>query len=133
MVDVFSPAEQQQIRVQLSNSLVAVMSQTLIPKLNAKPGEFGRVMAQEIMVVTPAIANLIREGKTAQIYGAIQTGGKLGMQTLERVLANLYSAGSISFEAAMSKTSRPDELQRLIGPTSSSNAATSRGAAVSRR
>lgn len=133
MVDVFSPAEQQQIRIQLSNSLVAVMSQTLIPKLNAKPGEFGRVMAQEIMVVTPAIANLIREGKTAQIYGAIQTGGKLGMQTLERVLANLYSAGSISFEAAMSKTSRPDELQRLIGPTSSSNAATSRGAAVSRR
>ena len=133
MVDVFSPAEQQQIRVQLSNSLVAVMSQTLIPKLNAKPGEFGRVMAQEIMVVTPAIANLIREGKTAQIYGAIQTGGKLGMQTLERVLANLYSAGSISFEAAMSKTSRPDELQRLIGSTSNSNAATSRGATVSRR
>ena len=72
-------------------------------------------MAQEIMIVTPAISNLIREGKTAQIYSAIQTGGKLGMQTLEKVLSDLYKAGTISFEAAMSKTSKTDELQRLIG------------------
>ena len=115
MVDVFPPDQQTQVRVQLSNSLVAVMSQTLVSKANPKPGEFGRVMAQEIMVVTPAISNLIREGKTAQIYGAIQTGGKLSMQTLEKVLSDLYKAGTISFEAAMSKTSRPDELQRLIG------------------
>lgn len=115
MVDVFPPEQQQQIRVQLSNSLIAVFSQTLVPKKNPKPGEFGRVMAQEIMVVTPAISNLIREGKTSQIYSAIQTGGKLGMQTLERVLADQYKAGLISFEASMSKTSRPDELQRLIG------------------
>jgi twitching motility protein PilT len=115
IVDVFPPDQQQQIRIQLSTSLVAVLSQTLIPKVNARPGEFGRIMAQEIMVVTPAIANLIREGKTAQIYGAIQTGGKLGMQTLERVLADLYKAGAISFESAMAKTSRPDELQRLMG------------------
>ena len=114
MVDVFPPEQQQQVRVQLSNSLVAVLSQTLIPKANPKPGEFGRVMAQEIMVVTPAIANLIREGKTAQIYGAIQTGGKIGMQTLEMVLADLYKAGTISFEHAMGKSSRADELQRLI-------------------
>lgn len=115
MIDVFPAERQQQVRVQLSNSLVAVFSQTLVPKKNPKPGEFGRTMAQEIMVVTPAIANLIREGKTAQIYSAIQTGGKLGMVTLEKVLADLYKAGTISFEAAMSKTSRPDELQRLIG------------------
>lgn len=115
IVDVFPPDQQQQIRIQLSTSLVAVLSQTLIPRVNARPGDPGRVMAQEIMVVTPAIANLIREGKTAQIYGAIQTGGKLGMQTLERVLADLYKAGSISFESAMAKTSRPDELQRLMG------------------
>jgi twitching motility protein PilT len=115
MVDVFPPEQQQQVRVQLSNSLVAVLSQTLVPRMNPKPGEFGRVMAQEIMVVTPAISNLIREGKTAQIYGAIQTGGKLSMQTLEKVLAELYRGGQISFESAMSKTSRPDELQRLIG------------------
>ncbi|MEO0374981.1 MAG: type IV pilus twitching motility protein PilT [Cyanobacteria bacterium P01_A01_bin.17] len=115
MVDVFPPEQQMQVRVQLSNSLVSVFSQTLVPRKNVKPGEFGRVMAQEIMAVTPAIANLIREGKTSQIYSAIQTGGKLGMVTLEKVLADLYKAGTISFEAAMSKTSRADELQRLIG------------------
>lgn len=115
MVDVFPPEQQTQVRVQLSNSLVAVFSQTLVPRQNPKPGEFGRVLAQEIMVVTPAISNLIREGKTSQIYSAIQTGGKLSMITLEKVLAELYKAGAISFEAAMSKTSRSDELQRLIG------------------
>ena len=115
MVDVFPHEQQQQIRVQLSNSLVAVFSQTLVPKKNPKPGEYGRVMAQEIMIVTPAISNLIREGKTAQIYSAIQTGGNLSMQTLEKVLADLYKAGTISFEAAVSKTSKQDELQRLIG------------------
>ncbi len=115
MVDVFPSEQQQQIRVQLSNSLIAVFSQTLVSRKNPKANEFGRVMAQEIMIVTPAISNLIREGKTAQIYSAIQTGGKLGMQTLEKVLADLYKAGTISFEAAMSKTSKTDEFQRLIG------------------
>lgn len=116
IIDVFPHERQTQVRVQLSNSLVAVFSQTLVSKKNPKPGEYGRVMAQEILIVTPAISNLIREGKTAQIYSAIQTGGKLGMQTLEKVLADLYKAGTISFEAAMSKTSKPDEIQRLIGP-----------------
>ena len=115
IIDVFPPEKQTQVRVQLSNSLVAVLSQTLIPRKNPKPEEFGRVMAQEIMVVTPAISNLIREGKTSQIYSAIQTGGKFGMQTLEKVLADLYKAGVISLEAAMSKTSRGDEIQRMIG------------------
>jgi twitching motility protein PilT len=115
MIDVFPADKQTQVRVQLSNSLVAVFSQTLVPKKNPKPNEYGRIMAQEIMIITPAISNLIREGKTAQIYSAIQTGGKLGMQTLETVLANQYKQNLISFEAAMSKTSRPDELQRLIG------------------
>ena len=67
MVDVFPPEQQGQIRVQLSNSLVAVLSQTLVQRHNPQPGQFGRVMAQEIMVVTPAISNLIREGKTAQM------------------------------------------------------------------
>jgi twitching motility protein PilT len=115
IIDVFPADKQTQVRVQLSNSLVAVFSQTLVPKKNPKPNEYGRTMAQEIMIITPAISNLIREGKTAQIYSAIQTGGKLGMQTLETVLANQYKQNIISFEAAMSKTSRPDELQRLIG------------------
>jgi twitching motility protein PilT len=115
MVDVFPPEQQTQVRVQLSGSLVAVFSQTLVPRKNVKPGEYGRTLAQEIMVVTPAIANLIREGKTAQIYSAIQTGGKIGMVTLEKVLSDLYRSGTISFESAVSKTSRPDELQRLMG------------------
>ncbi len=129
MIDVFPPEQQQQVRVQLSNSLVAVLSQTLVPKANPKPGEFGRVMAQEIMVVTPAISNLIREGKTAQIYGAIQTGGKLGMKTLEMVLADLYQAGTISFEQAMGKSSRADELQRLINAGGTGGGAAARGQA----
>lgn len=124
IIDVFPSEKQTQVRVQLSNSLVAVFSQTLVSKKNPKPGEYGRVMAQEIMVVTPAISNLIREGKTSQIYSMIQTGGKQGMVTLEKVLADLYKAGTISFEAAMSKTSKADELQRLIGgaPTTATNA-----------
>ncbi|MEY2977116.1 MAG: type IV pilus twitching motility protein PilT [Prochlorotrichaceae cyanobacterium] len=126
MIDVFPSERQTQVRVQLSNSLVAVFSQTLVSKHNPKPGEFGRCMAQEIMVITPAISNLIREGKTAQIYSAIQTGAKLGMQTLEKALADLYKSGTISFEAAMSKTSKPDELQRLIGPQQTAGAAVRR-------
>lgn len=133
MVDVFPPEQQTQVRVQLSNSLVAVLSQCLVPKANPKPGEFGRVMAQEIMVVTPAISNLIREGKTAQIYGAIQTGGRLAMQTLERVLADLYKSGAISFESAMSKTSRPEELQRLLGGSPNAAAAADKPAAAAAR
>jgi twitching motility protein PilT len=115
IIDVFPSERQTQVRVQLSNSLIAVFSQTLVSKKNPKPGEYGRIMAQELMVITPAISNLIREGKTAQIYSAIQTGGKLGMQTLEKVLSDYYKQGLISFDAAMSKTSRPDELQRLMG------------------
>lgn len=115
MIDVFPADKQTQIRVQLSNSLVAVFSQTLVQKANVKPGEFGRAMAQEIMVITPAISNLIREGKTAQIYSQIQTGAKLGMITLEKTLADMCKEGIISFETAASKTSKPDELQRLIG------------------
>jgi twitching motility protein PilT len=114
IIDVFPPEQQQQIQAQLSNSLIAVFSQTLVPKKNPKPGEFGRVMAQEIMIVTPAIANLIREGKVAQMYSAIQTGMKMGMQTMEQSLSNLVKSGVISFEAAMTKSSKPDELQRIL-------------------
>jgi twitching motility protein PilT len=113
ILDVFPPAQQPQIRSQLSTSLLAVFSQCLAKKKNVKPGEFGRVMAQEIMIVTPAIANLIREDKSSQIYSAIQTGLKLGMQTMEQALAVYVQKGLISFEEAMSKSSKPDELQRL--------------------
>ena len=115
MLDVFPPEQQPQIRSQLSTSLLAVFSQCLAKKKNPKPGEFGRVLCQEIMIVTPAIANLIREGKTSQMYSAIQTGMKLGMQTMELTLANLIKAGVITIEEAMSKSGKPNELQRLIG------------------
>ena len=115
IIDVFPQGQQQQIRIMLSNSLTAVFSQTLLPKLNENGEKKGRVMAQEIMVVNGAIANLIREGKTSQMYSAIQTGAQHGMQTLETALANLYKKNLVSAEDALAKTSRPDELRRLIG------------------
>ena len=114
MVDVFPAEQQMQIRVQLSGSLAGVFSQTLCKRKNPKAGQFGRVMAQEIMINTPAIANLIREGKTAQLYSQIQTGGQLGMQTLERALANLVIEGAVERGEALAKASKPDELTRLL-------------------
>lgn len=113
IIDVFPEAQQQQVKIQLSNSLVAVFSQTLLTKLNEDGTKSGRVMAQEIMVVNSAISNLIREGKTAQIYSAIQTGGQYGMQTLEIALKDLYKAGKITMEDALQKSQRPDEFKRL--------------------
>lgn len=123
IVDVFPPHQQQQIRVQISNSLVAVLSQTLLPKLTNDGKGRGRVMALEIMINTPAIANLIREGKTAQIYSAIQTGQKFGMQTLESSLKDLYFNKLISYEDAIAKTSRPEDLIRMIGAAPSGSMA----------
>ena len=114
MVDVFPAAQQTQIRVQLSGSLLAVFSQTLCKNMQPANGAFGRVMAQEIMINTPATANLIREGKTSQLYSQIQTGANQGMQTLERALANLVEDGRVSREEALQKTTKPDELIRLL-------------------
>lgn len=131
IIDVFPANQQAQIRAMLSNSLLAVFSQCLVKKKNPKPGEFGRAMGQEIMIITPAIANLIREGKAPQIYSAIQTGMKLGMQTMEQSLANFVMSGAISFEEGMSKSAKPDELQRLVSGaqigTSMTNKAKARG------
>ena len=115
IVDAFPAGQQQQIRVQLSSSLVAVMSQVLLPKTNEFKEVKGRTLAQEIMVVTPAIANLVREGKTAQIYSSIQTGAEMGMTTMENSLFRLIASNQITFEDAMRKTTRPDELKRLLG------------------
>lgn len=114
IIDVFPPDQQQQIRIQLSNGLVAVFSQTLIPKLNPQGQVSGRVMAMEILINTPAIANLIREGKTAQIYSAIQTGGRLGMVTLENSLTDLVKKKLIKPQDALAKSSRPEDLEKLI-------------------
>ena len=114
IIDVFPEGQQQQIRVQLASSLVAVFSQTLLPKVQPDGTKKGRVMAQEIMVVTPAIANLIREAKAAQIYSTIQTSSGSGMQTLEAALADLYKKGVATLEDVSAKSSRPAELKRLI-------------------
>ncbi|EKE04154.1 MAG: hypothetical protein ACD_20C00100G0003 [uncultured bacterium] len=114
IVDVFTADQQQQIRIQLSNSLIAVFSQTLVSKVMPDGQKKGRILAQEIMVVTPAISNLIREGKTAQIYSAIQTGGLHKMQTLEASLKGLYERNIITQEDALAKTSRPEDLKRMI-------------------
>ena len=114
IIDVFPADQQTQIRVQLSGSLLAIFSQMLCKKQAGRSGGFGRVMAQEVMINTSAVANLIREGKTAQLYSQIQTGGIHGMQTLERSLANLTASNDISSQEAMAKTSRPMELKRLL-------------------
>ena len=114
IIDAFPDAQQKQVRVQLSNSLVAVVAQTLIPRLQKDGSKQGRVCAQEIMLVTPAVSNLIREAKVAQIYSIMQTNTALGMQTLENSLKDLYIKGLITLEDALSKTLRPDELRRSI-------------------
>ena len=114
IVDVFPPEAQQQVRIQLSNSLVAVFSQALLPKLNAAKEKEGRVMALETMIVIPAISNLIREGKSAQIYSSIQTGAQHGMVTMESSLKDLSQRGLITFEDAIVKSTRPEDLKRLL-------------------
>jgi len=118
IIDVFPEAQQQQIRIQLAGSLIAVFSQTLLQKLNSDGTKNGRVMAQEVLIVNSAVANLIREGKTAQIYSSIQTGSQYGMQTLEAALKNLYKSGKITLEDALAKSQRPDEFKRLANITS---------------
>ena len=115
IIDVFPEGQQQQIRVQLGNTLEAVFSQTLLPRLQPNGVKKGRIMAQEIMIKSNAISNLIREGKSAQIYSAIQTGMGQGMQTLETALSDLYKQGLITREDALSKSQRPDEFRRLAG------------------
>ena len=116
IIDVFPEAQQQQIRIQLSNTLLAVFSQTLLPMLGEDGiSKKGRVMAQEVMVVNSAVANLIREGKTAQMYSMIQTGSQLGMQTLESALKELFLQKKISLDDALQKSQRPEEFKRLAG------------------
>ena len=114
IIDVFPEGQQQQVRIQLSTSLVAVLSQTLLPRLMPDGSKQGRVLAQEIMLVNPAIANLIREAKTAQIYSTIQTNQGSGMQTLEMALKDLCKQKMIAIDDALSKSARPDELKRLL-------------------
>ncbi len=116
IIDVFPQGQQQQIRLQLSNSLVAVFSQTLLPKLSEDGvTKKGRVMAQEIMLVNNAVANLIREQKTAQIYSTIQTNTGVGMQTLEMALKDLCMNRLITKEDAIAKAQHVEEMKRMLG------------------
>lgn len=115
IIDVFPEGQQQQIRTQLGGCLEAVFAQTLLQKLQPDGTKKGRVMAQEVLIKTNAIANMIREGKSAQIYSAIQTGMGIGMQTLEYALSELYKQNLITAEDALAKSQRPDEFRRLSG------------------
>jgi twitching motility protein PilT len=111
VIDVFPPHQQQQVRMQLSNSLEGVLSQTLLRSTDGR----GRLMAMEIMLGVPAIQNLIREGKTHQMETIIQGGASLGMQTLDQSLKNLLTAGKVTFEEAISKAKSPRDLAAMVG------------------
>ncbi len=106
IIDVFPSHQQAQIRVQLASTIVAVISQVLVPRLDGK----GRVAAFEIMFATPAIRNLIREGKTYQIFSELQTGSRYGMIALDDHLKRLYEQGIISYEAALEVAADSKEL-----------------------
>ncbi len=109
IIDVFPPHQQTQIRAQLSFVLQGVICQQLIPKASGS----GRVMCSEVLVVTPAIRNLIREQKTQQIPLSMQTGAKYGMQTMNYGLYELYSKHIITYSEAMTHTLDAEDLQRL--------------------
>jgi twitching motility protein PilT len=109
IIDVFPPHQQQQVRMQLSVTLQGIVAQQLIPKFNQP----GRVLATEILVANGAVRNLIREGKTYQLPSALQTGGKLGMQTLDASLKALYQRRLISLQEAMMRASDQEEFKRF--------------------
>lgn len=110
IIDVFPPHQQQQVRVQLSTVIQAIISQQLLPKANGD----GRVAAFEVMIATPAIRNLIREEKIHQIDTAIQTGAKHQMQTMDNSLLDLYRRGLISRETALMQAVNQENIKRFI-------------------
>ncbi|MEO1942333.1 MAG: type IV pilus twitching motility protein PilT [Campylobacterales bacterium] len=111
IINVFPAEEQAQIRTQLSMALLAVIAQVLVPKRTG-----GRVAAQEILIVNPAISNLIRENKIQQIYSQMQMGQQAtGMQTMNQALANYVNKGVVDKEVALSYSTKPDELRKMIG------------------
>ena len=110
VIDVFPPHQQGQVRVQLSVALQGIMTQQLLPNADGS----GRVVACEVLVPTPAIRNLIREGKTHQIYSVLQTSTGVGMQTMDTALVKLVRDGKISRNTAEARSSTPEELKRLL-------------------
>jgi twitching motility protein PilT len=119
IIDVFPPHQQQQVRVQLSVTLQGIMTQQLLPTADGA----GRVVCCEVLALTPAVRNLIREGKTHQIRSVLQTGGAKGMQSMDAALAQLVRAGKITREMAESRSSEPEELRRLLGVPAATRAA----------
>lgn len=110
IIDVFPPHQQYQIRSQLSLVLQAVFAQQLLPHISGT----GRVLAAETLIVTPAIRNLIREMKIEQIYLAMQTGGKFGMQTMNQSLNDLYAKRQVSYQTALEASTDPDDFKRIL-------------------
>ena len=110
MIDVFPPHQQQQIRIQLSNVLEAVVSQQLLPNANGS----GRVAAFEVLHATPAIRNLIREGKSHQLSGVMQTNRRLGMITMDDALVQLYQQGKITKETAIQFAQNQDTISAKL-------------------
>src|SRR6266513_3183280 len=111
IIDVFPPFQQQQVRVQLSVALQGIVTQQLLPTADGS----GRCMAAEVLIPTPAVRNLIREGKTHQIYSVLQTSAQAGMQTMDSSLATLVRAGKITGQLAEQRATSPEELRRLLG------------------
>jgi twitching motility protein PilT len=111
VIDVFPPHQQQQVRVQLASTIQGVVTQQLVPTADGT----GRAVACEILVATPAVRNLVREGKIHQIYSAMQAGGRFGMQTMDQSLANVVRAGKVTFEAAVERCHDVEELRRVLG------------------
>lgn len=109
MIDVFPPHQQPQIRSQLSNILVAIASQRLVPTIGG-----GRIAAAEILIATPAVRNIIREGKSHQLDAVIQTGAEYGMQSMDHTLVSLIHSGTITYEEARNFAVDLDELDRLM-------------------
>jgi twitching motility protein PilT len=110
VIDVFPPHQQDQVRIMLANALQGVCCQQLLPTLHG-----GRVVACEVMMPTPAVRNLIREGKTHQIYSMLQTGSQHGMQSMDAALAHLVRQGQVSVQLAQERAGNPDDLRRLLG------------------
>ncbi len=110
IIDVFPPGQQQQVRLQLSTTLQAIFSQTLLPLADGT----GRIVAYEVLLCTPAIRAMIREGKTHQLYSAIQSGAKYGMITLDACLKELCNKGLVTIEEAMAKSSNPVEFEKMV-------------------
>ena len=109
LIDVFPPHQQPQIRAQLGNILMAICSQRLVPALSG-----GRVVATEVLIATPAVRNIIREGKSHQLEAVIQTGAEFGMQSMDKTLASLIHEGRITYEEARNVAVDLDELDRLM-------------------